>query len=661
MTHRVVRRAVFAIVLCLALLVGPAPALAWYLPEHVTVTTEALREVSSLALHPIERTIEEARKEHFLICPRGDLALEDVGIARPVVTKRLKAELFVNCVPYSALPAMAGDHSVDAHDLEQMVYSPVESFDPKAMPLGHEIVTATALEWKRFLADLKRDPLHLDRAGYVHALDVFLYFLDDTYVKRTTSSHKHFHDAGKSVEEVALAFANGKSQDNVLAQVLLHHLRSLQLARGGPRDRVEALFEHAFALHFLSDAFSAGHLVQRDTEWIYGDDSVRARHDFFGMNGVRVRRAQSTSPCDREIGFGLAPCWLTYGDGHLGLEYDAPDRAHLREATRLAIVQFALALDPDYVLEQVDKLPAASLVTIGSRLDAAPWWIWPPWKTPPTPEVAKIKERFEVLAGTLKRLNETSPGVVTQAMVSGATHPIDLVAQPSTSLPAEVAVGRDVFAPLIALWPAVDGDIGVLTGELKVEHGFAYQLYGNVSTRMYGSAFAPWDIVPFDFGASMGLAYRVGNYVPGRVSRALFEANAGLSIGMHVDTGSGDVRMLPFFQQELRWPALYEIVTTYKRALSVKTVQNAGYLVFLSGMRMHELVSQPRFAILGFDLEVAAWAIARGNGTYPTYQSSPEFRFHLGMADPSPLAPSAHRAWGPYLSVTLTGGYATFF
>jgi hypothetical protein len=632
---------------------------AWYFPEHVAVTAEALREVSPLVLGPLERAIAEARKENFLVCSQGDLGLEKVGVPKPTVTKRLKADLFVGCVPFSALPALAGDHAANAHELEAMVYSPSDPFDPLAMPLGHEIVTASALEWRRFLAERRRDPIHVDRAGYVHALDVFLYFLDDDYVKRTVATHGHFHDAGKDIGDVTLDAAKGR-QNNVLAQALTHHLRSLALARGGRRQRVEALFEHAFTLHFLADAYAAGHLVIRKADWFGGDDGARARHDYFSANGVRVRRALGVSPCNHAIPSGLSPCWLTYGDGYLGLESDSPDRAHVREALWLAMLEFAMALEPDYVRTQVEQMSPASLVAIGSRLEPTPWWVWPSSKVAPAVEVTDVTQRVNSALSSVERLGELPPGALSIGLVRAALHPFDFATRASTDLPADAAVGRDLFAPLLALWPVVDTDLGALHGELQVEHGLAFQLFGNVGTRVYGSADTPWDFIAPEVGGSMGLAYRVGNYVPGRVSRAMFEANAGLSIGLHASTDGEPVRLLPFFQQELRWPALWEIVTTYRQALSVSAIQNAGYLVFFSGVRMHELVSQPRFVVLGFDLEIAAWAIARGNGTYPIYQSSPELRFHLGLADPSPLAPDAHRAWGPYLSVTLTSGYATF-
>jgi hypothetical protein len=651
--------AVRAVLLFVACAFETGTAEAWYFPEHVAVTAEALREVSPLVLGPIERAIAEARKEHFLVCPQGDLGLENVGVPKPTVTKRLKADLFVECVPFSALPALAGDHAANAHELEAMVYWPSEPLYPMEMPLGHEIVTASALEWRRFLTELRSGPIHVDRAGYVRALDVFLYFLDDDYVKRTVATHGHFHDAGKGIGDVALAAAKGR-RDNVLAQVLVHHLRSLQLARGSPRQRVQALFEHAFTLHFLADAYAAGHLVIRQADWFGRPDGARARHDYFNAKGVRVRRALGVSPCDHAIQSGLSPCWLTYGDGYLGLESDSPDRVHVREVLWLAMLEFAMALEPDYVQAQMERMSPASLVAIGSRLDPTPWWVWASSKIAPAVEVADVTRRVNSTVSSVKRLGELPPGALSIALVRAALHPFDLATRASADLPADAAIGRDLFAPLLALWPVADTDLRALRGELKVEHGIAYQLFGNLTTRVYGSAHAPWDFIAPEVGGSMGLAYRVGNYVPGRVSRAMFEANAGVSIGLHVSTGGEPVRLLPFFQQELRWPALWEIVTTYKQALSVSAIQNAGYLVFFSGVRMHELVGQPRFVVLGFDVEIAAWAITRGSGAFPTYQSSPELRFHLGLADPSPLAPGAHRAWGPYLSVTLTSGYATF-
>lgn len=646
---------------------APRPALAWYFPEHATVTTEALREIAPLVLKPLEKVIEEAREARLLICARGDIALDQIGFARSVVTKRLKSDLQVNCVPFSALPALAADHADNRDELRSILTAPSSGvLDPSKMPLGIEIVTAAALEWKRFQEELVRDPLHVDRAGFVHALDVFLYFLDDDYVRRARSSHSHFHDAGRPLDELAIAVADGKSKDNVLARFLEHHLRALKLARGDRKSRIDALLEHAFALHFLEDAFVSGHLVMREDEWKLGQDTVRMRHDFFGPKGVRVRRALGTYSCDRaEIPVGLAPCWLTYGDGYLGLTADSSDRTHVREAVWLATLEFAMALDPDYVLAQAEKMPEGPFVALGTRLDPAPWWTRSTSQPhAPAIDVGRARSLFRGAALAASRVGGLREAAFSRALVTSALHPLsvpDAEVDPEKGKgPVEVLVGRDLLAPLLALWPEAADNVAELHGSLGQENGFALQLFGQVSSRAYGSAFAPFDVIAPEVGASMGLAYRLGNYVPGRASRPAFEVNAGILIGMHVDTGGDPVRMLPLFQQELRWPVFWELATTYRQPISARSVQNAGYLIFLSGIRMHELVAQPRFVILGFDLEVCAWALSRGNGTYPTYASSPELRFHLGLADPSPLAPAQHRAWGPYLSVTLTGGFSSF-
>ena len=79
----------------------------------------------------------------------------------------------------------------------------------------------------------------------------------------------------------------------------------------------------------------------------------------------------------------------------------------------------------------------------------------------------------------------------------------------------------------------------------------------------------------------------------------------------------------------------------------------------MSGLRAHEVIANPRPAFLGLELEVLAVALSRGHGAYPLYATSPEVRLYVGAADASATQPSMPHAWGPMLSVALTGGYAT--
>ena len=138
----------------------------------------------------------------------------------------------------------------------------------------------------------------------------------------------------------------------MLARFAFHHVRSLVLARAGRRS--DALLDHAFAVHFLQDAFASGHLVMSPASWTAGRDAVRWRHDAFNSDGLPVRRAMSREACTTldqgalELA-GLTPCWTTSGDGYLSTDADTTDRLHAAAALSRAELAFAVALDPERV------------------------------------------------------------------------------------------------------------------------------------------------------------------------------------------------------------------------------------------------------------------------------------------------------------------------
>ena len=113
--------------------------------------------------------------------------------------------------------------------------------------------------------------------------------------------------------------------DRALAQALVHHLRSLQLAREWRRTKQRWVLEHAiaahaFALHFIQDVHSAGHAVTRAQDFLDADSRMR-RHDYFGFRGVGMTFALAEGPCvagAERIGGADGPCWTAFGDGNLG-------------------------------------------------------------------------------------------------------------------------------------------------------------------------------------------------------------------------------------------------------------------------------------------------------------------------------------------------------
>ena len=113
--------------------------------------------------------------------------------------------------------------------------------------------------------------------------------------------------------------------------------------------------------------------------------------------------------------------------------------------------------------------------------------------------------------------------------------------------------------------------------------------------------------------------------------------------------------------QELRFPLFWELLTSYTLPLDLAKGHAAGQLLFLSGVRVHELVTNPTPVFWGIELEAIALALSRGGGSYPLYAASPELRLYAGVANPSAAQPSYPATWGPTMGIEVTGGYATFF
>ncbi len=108
-----------------------------------------------------------------------------------------------------------------------------------------------------------------------------------------------------------------------------------------------AIFEAAFADHFLHDAFSAGHMG-----FNRGASSVAASlvyHDQWNAKGRVVRDRAGRS-------------WKTYGDGHLDVKDNADGRTHIVEVSTLSIAGVLRAFvlgtrDPNHELQIWRSLP----------------------------------------------------------------------------------------------------------------------------------------------------------------------------------------------------------------------------------------------------------------------------------------------------------------
>lgn len=671
-----------AVVTVLAALLATPRAHAWYFPEHVVLTGDGHSALTPEIRAVIADAVAAARKEGLAMCERTELGLEDVLSDKPLTTAMIRTPSSVSCVPYAALAGLAGNHASDVGELRTVL----------ATPKGIELVSAVAYEWNRFRESARRGQTSLDRMSFVHDLDVALYFLDSDYVNRARATRSHFRDVGRSYETVLRELGAEGRIDDVLSRFVFHHTRSLLLA--AQSRSVEALLEHAFAIHFLQDAFAAGHLVMSDASWTEGRDAVRWRHDAFNADGLAVTREMSREPCKSlatgtlELA-GLPPCWTTSGDGHLGLSADSSDRLHVAAALSRAELAFAVALAPDRILAVATGLGDLALVALASKLDPLPWWTVDPEARRKLPAgrqhsmhlvrtaadaVAKLRELPIPPAASVavsRHAGAVDPAIIAGILSPPSTTPTSTTstdgddaareAGPLPSVDAAVA-GLSLVRPTLAQLPTSQVDTAPLHPEGHLDHGWAVQLFAVTGGTMLVPPSAPVDFFGPAIGASAGLSYRWGSLLPGRRARSIAEISVGISQALHIDTrgGAGGRPHLTLLDQEVRWPVLWEALTTYTLPLDLAAIHRAGRLLFLNGVRAHELVQDGSLTFLGAELEACAIALSHGHGAHPLYAISPELRFYVGVADPSAAQPSYPSTLGATFGITLTGGYATF-
>ena len=667
------RLVAFAISFSVALLCTASPARAWYFPEHVVLSQDGHAALPAELRAIIATAVAQARKEGLAICDRTDLTLEDALLETPLRTPMLRTPASVPCVPYAALSGLSGDHASDVDELRTVL----------ATAKGIELVSAVAYEWRRFQQSALRGQAGLDRMSFVHELDVALYFLDTGYVTRARATRVHFRDVGRSFETVLRDLGVQGRIDEVVARFVFHHMRSLVLAASGKPTL--ALLDHAFAMHFLEDAFASGHLAMSDASWASGRDSVRWRHDAFNADGLQVMRALSRETCSSlangslELA-GLSPCWTTSGDGYLSLNADASDRQHGAAAISRAELAFAIALDPQRALAYANGLGELELLALATKLDPSPWWTVDAVTRRKLPAGTKHAIRLvldAVAAATrLRELRLPPPAGVDTAREDGAIDPAIIVGaldQPAIvaedeELPAPAkeqtagyAAGVSLLRPTLAQLPMSQVDTATMRPEGHLDHGWAIQIFASTTATMLVPPRSPIDFFGPAVGVSAGFSYRWGTLLPGRRARSIAELNLGLSQTLHVDSrgDTGGGATLTLLDQELRWPVIWEALTTYTLPLDLAAIHRAGRVLVFNGVRGHEVVRDGAVRFLGIELEAFSVALSNGHGTHPLYALSPELRFYIGLANPSAAQPSFTGAIGPTFGITLIGGYAT--
>ncbi len=263
------RKLVQLLALVLALELVPGRAGAWIYPEHRDIMAEALKGLPPEQQQFFATLWTDARSGHeSRYCQEmvsGD------GRTAPV------------CLDLAAWPAIAGDHSCSPDKL-------IAETLPSNWILN---VGGVAAKTKVGLEQAKTRDATLNMWAYSN---LALQYADSEYLTRASANYGHFllpRTTNQFDEYVAAALADGV-EPNALGLYLYYHLGAVGLARqwaaateASTRASLarQVLATEAFAIHFLEDTFSAGHVAGS-----WGSTAERkGTHDYyceFGLDGM---------------------------------------------------------------------------------------------------------------------------------------------------------------------------------------------------------------------------------------------------------------------------------------------------------------------------------------------------------------------------------------
>lgn len=304
-----------------ALVLGALPhkALGFVYPEHRQLSLLAVQQMDAERRAVFDRLWQEARAgDEQRFCAAG--ADTEQGIAP-------------SCIDWAALSAIAGDHSCSSREMFETARSApwiLQVADVGAQ-LKEDLAripvmpSAGATEKPSDIvaqarAQISREAARAQRINALRAADIRLLRADRDYATRARSNYAHFllarPDTATSASDYAELALRPGADISAIGVYTYFHLSALQKASRlakepqlAPAERAALaramMADEAFALHFLQDAFAAGHITGT-----WGDPSQRqGTHDYYNQNGLEVFTWNSGS---RSI--------VVMGDAHMRLE-----------------------------------------------------------------------------------------------------------------------------------------------------------------------------------------------------------------------------------------------------------------------------------------------------------------------------------------------------
>jgi hypothetical protein len=257
-------------VMAIQALLFPSVASAWIYPEHRDIGLAAYERLSPADREVVDRLWAEARPAfQGRLCENPDMG--DQGL-KPA------------CIDFAAFAALSGDHSCSPKEL-------VEKVLPSDWVLG---VARVAAETKHQLATATTREQMLNR---IATSNLALQSADPEYATRAGANNAHFllPRTSDELRAYALSSVEEGAPLNALGLYAQYHLAALalaqRLAESTPPEQERAsmvrdvLALEGYALHWLEDIYSAGHVVGT-----WGSDAWRkGTHDYYSEFGIDTR------------------------------------------------------------------------------------------------------------------------------------------------------------------------------------------------------------------------------------------------------------------------------------------------------------------------------------------------------------------------------------
>ena len=243
----------------------------WVYPEHREIMMAAVKKLDPNHRAILDQLWASARKGYETrLC---ESAIEPGQGIQP------------QCIDFAAWCGIAGDHSVSAKDMTDIV-------------LNSTWILKVADITARLKVGLDESQKRSSRISAVRISDIKLLRADPEYVSRAGKNNGHFLLVlpavnTKSADYFSLCYNEGTEMNTVGTYTWYHTSALSKAARLNSKDltpeqqsalALSVLADEAFAAHFLEDSFTSGHVMG-----IWGDAANRkGTHDYYNEEGIDV-------------------------------------------------------------------------------------------------------------------------------------------------------------------------------------------------------------------------------------------------------------------------------------------------------------------------------------------------------------------------------------